>query len=283
MEINENRIGVMFMLKRWQQPTLVLILSIISILGIAPYLFMLLTAFKTNAQFNQSYFSLPSSLYFGNFINSWKQIMPYFINTVYIAVISIAGVLVIATITSYVLARYNFKAKNIIYTSVVILLAVPYITSLVPLFVLINQLGLINTRLGLIIPFIATGQVMAIFLMKTFFENLPQELFESATLDGANGARLFWSIGLPLSKPIILTVMMLTLINVWNDYIWPSVTVSEDSMRTITVGLAFFQGQNMTDWGLLFAGYTIASIPLVLVFIFSMRYFVSGLTGGMSK
>jgi ABC-type glycerol-3-phosphate transport system permease component len=271
------------MLRRLQQPLLVLVLSIVSLLGIGPYLFMFLTAFKTNEQFYQSYFSIPSTLYLGNFISSWEQIMPYFINTVYIAAVSIIGVLVLATVSAYVLARYHFKAKNIIYISVVILLAVPYITSLVPLFILINDLGLINTRMGLIIPYIATGQVMAIFLMKTFFENLPQELFDSATLDGANGVRLFWSIGMPLSKPIILTVMMLTLINVWNDYIWPSVTVSENSMRTITVGLAFFQGQYMTDWGLLFAGYTIASIPLVLVFIVSMRYFVSGLTGGMSK
>lgn len=266
-----------------RQGSIVGVLLLIGLVGIAPYIFMFITAFKTNAQFMHSYWNIPWPLNFSNYRAAWNQISGYFLNSVIVAVVSIIGVLLFSSITSFVLSRYRFPGKTFVYWMVVALLAVPGITSMVPLFVLIKNLHLIDTRLSLILPYIAGGQVMGIFLIRGFFDHLPSEIFEAATIDGASGYRLFWNMTIPLSKPIITTVAMITLINIWNDYVWPSLTISDNSLRTITIGLAFFQGQFITQWGELFAGYVIASIPLLVLFVFGMRYFVSGLTGGVVK
>ena len=266
-----------------RQVVLVIVLFAIAFIGLGPYIFMFITAFKTNEQFYHSYWNIPWPLSLNNYGLAWHQISGYFMNSVIVAAVSIFGVLLFSTISSFVMARYNFPAKTMIYWMVIALLAVPGVTTLIPLFILIKNLGLVDTRWSLILPYIAGGQVMGIFLMRTFFENLPTEIFEAATIDGATGFVMFRSLTLPLSKPIIMTVAMIQLINVWNDYVWPSVTISSNALRTITIGLAFFQGQFITQWGQLFAGYVIASIPLLALFIFGMRYFVSGLTGGVVK
>ncbi|MFD1676837.1 carbohydrate ABC transporter permease [Alicyclobacillus fodiniaquatilis] len=269
--------------RRIRQSILITVLSLIALVGIAPYLFMLLTSFKNNAEYYKSYFAIPKPFHWENYLLAWRQISDYFLNSLIVAVASIIGVLVLGAISSFVMARYEFPAKRFLYWMIIALMSVPGITTLIPLFILIKNMGLIDHRLSLILPYIATGQIMSIFLMRTFFENLPEEVFEAATIDGANGFRLFWNLAIPLSKPIISTIAMISFLGVWNDYVWPSVVIASNQLRTITIGLAFFQGEFLTEWGQLFAGYVIASIPLLIVFAFGMRYFVSGLTGGVVK
>ncbi len=265
------------------QSVLVAGLTFITLLGIGPYLFMLLSSFKNNHQYYQSYLALPNPVHWGNYVLAWHHIDGYFMNSLIVAASSIAGVLILGSITSFVMARYDFPAKQLLYWIVIALMSVPSIATLVPLFILIKDFGLINSRLALILPYVAGGQILAIFLMRTFFQNLPNEVFEAATIDGASGFHAFWNIAVPLSMPIISTIAMITFLNAWNDYVWPSVVISSNSLRTITIGLAFFQGEFLTMWGPLFAGYVIASIPLLIIFAFGMRYFVSGLTGGLVK
>ncbi len=116
--------------------------------------------------------------------------------------------------------------------------------------------------------------------MRNFFESLPEELFDTAKMGEANSLQVYWSVVLPLSRPILGTVAMLNLIEIWNDYVWPNVVLNNNNLKTISVGLAFFQGQFVIQWGYLFAGYVIRSLSLLLLFILLMRYFVSGLTAG---
>ncbi|MHB1630147.1 MAG: carbohydrate ABC transporter permease [Bacilli bacterium] len=270
-------------IRRMQQAGLVAALSLIAMIALFPFIFMLVSSFKTNAQFYQNIWSIPRRLDFANYVGAWHQIQGYFLNSVYVAVISIIGVLLFASMAAFVLARYDFPAKSLIYGTMIGLLFVPGIATLIPLFILVKNLGLLNSLWALILPYWAGNQVMAIFLMRTFFENLPGEIFEAAKIDGANGVRMYWNLTIPLSRPIITTVAMVSLIGIWNDYIWPSVVISDNSLRTITIGLAFFEGEFITQWGQLFAGYVIASIPMLLMFVFGMRYFVSGIAGGVVK
>ena len=256
------------------------LLTLLVLLGLFPYIFMLLVSLKDNIQFFHQYWLPTVPFHLENYTAAWSQISRYILNSLLVAAASILGVLLFSSVAAFVFARYRFPGRNLLFVMVVSLLMIPPIASLIPLFLLIKNMDLLNTRWGLILPYIANGMILGTFLMRTFFEQVPDEIFEAARMDGASGFGLYWRIMLPLSGPILVTVTMVTLINVWNDYFWPLVTISDDSLRTVSIGLAFFQGQNITQWGPLFAGYTIASLPLLIVFLFASRYFVAGLTAG---
>lgn len=257
------------------------VLSLMVFVSLFPFLFMFVTSFKTNQQFFTSYWAPAFPLHFGNYSTAWHQVQPYFVTTVAVAAMSIGGILVLATTAAFVFARYRFFGRNVLFGLIACLLMVPGISSLIPLFVLCRQLGILNSRIVLVIPQVAGGTVLATILIKTFVESIPQELFDSARVDGAGGPRMFRHIMLPLSLPVIGTVALVTVIGVWNDFFWPLLTVTDDNLRTISVGLSFFQGQNITNWGPLFAGYTLASIPLLLLFTFLSKYFLAGIQGGV--
>ena len=165
------------------------------------------------------------------------------------------------------------------------LLMIPGILTLVPAFLLVKRLGLMNTYGALILPYIAGGQIFAIFVMRSFFASLPEELFESARIDGANTFRLYSSICLPLSKPILVTIAIMNILGTWNDYIWPLVTIPDGKRWTISVGIVSFGSQYLgtESWGPMYAGYVLASLPLIILFVFTMRYFIAGLTSGAIK
>jgi raffinose/stachyose/melibiose transport system permease protein len=153
----------------------------------------------------------------------------------------------------------------------------------VPAFVWIKNLGLINSHWGLILPSIAGQQVFAIFITRGFMASLPEELFEAARVDGATMFQLYWRIALPLSRPIVTVVVITSLLATWNDFVWPLIVIGSDHLRTIPVGLAFFQTQYQTSYGPQMAGYFISSLPLLLIFLFTSKEFVQGLTAGAVK
>jgi len=160
---------------------------------------------------------------------------------------------------------------------------VPSVLTLVLAFVGLKQLSLFNAYGVLIFSYIAGGQVFTIYLLRSFFTTLPNKPFDSAYVDGANIFQVYWHIALPLTKPMLSVVAILNTLHIWNDYIWPLVTLQDDAMRTITIGLRYFQGQYHTNYGPLFAGYILASLPLLILFLIAMRPFVSGLTSGAIK
>jgi len=160
---------------------------------------------------------------------------------------------------------------------------VPYILTLVPSYILVRNLGLLNTRWVLILPYIATGQAFAVLVLRTFFVSLPNSLFEAAVIDGASGFQLYCKVALPLSKPILATIAIKDILWIWNDFLWPLITIKEDSLRVITSGIYKFSGDYVTNYGFMFSGYTIVSIPMFILFIFTARHFVRGFSAGAMK
>ncbi|NOZ27518.1 MAG: carbohydrate ABC transporter permease [Chloroflexi bacterium] len=155
--------------------------------------------------------------------------------------------------------------------------------TLAPRFILVRNLGLLNHPLALILPWIAGGQVLSTWLMRTYFQSIPAELFEAARIDGASDLHVFRLVAVPLARPMLATIAISTLIGTWNDLIWPLVTISDRRWMPLAQGLVQFSSSFETEWGPLFAGYVIASLPLLVVFIFTARYFVAGLTSGAIK
>ncbi|WP_205835078.1 carbohydrate ABC transporter permease [Microbacterium salsuginis] len=267
--------------RRRMQIGINLALSAIVFVAFFPYIFMLLTSFKSKEQFAEQYWLPAWPLNLENYAKAFEQVAPYLLMTFLVAAVSVVGILFLSLLSGYVLARFTFPGRQFFFLMVVALLMVPSIAALIPRFVLARDLGMLNTFPVLVIPYIAAGVVLGTILMKTFIEGIPQELFDAARMDGAGQGRLFFSIMLPLSLPVVGTVALINLIAVWNDFFWPLLTITQNSLKTISVGLLFFQGQSGTDFGAMFAGYMLASLPLLILFTFFSKYFLAGIQGGL--
>lgn len=257
------------------------LLSFFIFLGLFPFLFMLIGSFKNNAQLYKSYWVPTLPLHFANYASAWSQTSRYLMVTLIVAVATVAGVIVFSSSSAYIFARYRFLGRNVLFGLIAVLLMVPQVATIIPLFILVHNLGLLNTYWVLIVPFVASGIPFGVVLMRTFIQQLPDELFDAARVDGASGLRAYRHIVVPLTLPIMGTVAIFTAGGVWDNYFWPSLTITSDNLRTLPVGLAYFSGNQGTEWGPLFAGYTIASVPLVVLFMLSSRYFLAGLQGGV--
>lgn len=268
---------------RLQQGAIYTVLVILALLVLYPFYFMVQTSFKDNGQFNQQYWFPALPFHFDNYGQVAPIIANYMLNSVIVTAASTAAVLVVATLAAYAFARMDFPGRTPLFYSIIALLAIPPILTLVPMFTLVRDVGIINTLWGLIVPYIATGEALAIFVLRTFFAGLPQELFEAATIDGASAIQAFVRVALPLVRPALATVAIIQLLAVWNDYVWPFLVVTDDSVKMLTVGLVGLHGRYNTPWGELMAGYTLASVPVLVLFFFGVRQFVTGLTSGALK
>lgn len=215
-----------------------------------------------------------------SFTNIWK----YILNTVIVAAAGTTGAMIIASISAYTFARMNFYGKNFLYMMTISLMMIPGILTLVPSFMIYKGIFGLNNLFILIAPLIVGGPIFGVFLLRAFFEGLPESIFESARIDGANEFKVYKSICLPMSMPILGTLAIMQIVGVWNDYMWPIITIQSDSLLTISAGLVQrFSNQISTNYPLTFSAYLLASLPLILLFTFSSKYYIEGLTSSGLK
>ena len=258
-------------------------LIVFGIITFLPLVVIVNSSFKNNTQFYQSFWGPAMPLNFVNYSIAFGRIYRPILNSIFYSTATILFVAILASITGFVFARYKFPGKQILFFIFISLLMVPGVLTLAPRFVLVRDLGILNQPLALIIPWTSTGLVISTWLMRSYFESLPQALFDAATVDGAGDRQVFTLIALPLARPMLATVAITSLISTWNDLIWPLVTITNRDLMPLAQGLVQFSSSFETEWGPLFAGYVIASIPLLIVFMFALRQFVSGLTVGAIK
>lgn len=268
----------------WGQSLIVLSLLFLLALTLVPIAIMIIFSLKDNGQIYGRFWALPNPVRWRNYADGFFVMWGYIANTLYASIFSTTLVVLLASLSGYVFARHTFPFKETIYLVILALLMIPGVLTLIPAFVLVRQLGLVDTHWVLILPWTAGGQVFGILLCRSFFASLPQELFDAARIDGASEFGLYRLIALPLSWPILVTLAIMHLVSTYNDFIWPLVTISSPSKQVVSVGLTQFTSQfGVTDWGPRMAAYTIATIPLVILFVFGMRYYIRGLTSGAIK
>ncbi|MFV0503395.1 MAG: carbohydrate ABC transporter permease [Lachnospirales bacterium] len=262
-----------------------LCLFILGFLTFYPLIFTILTSFKDNEQFFKSFWGFPNPLVLGNYRNAFQSLLPYIFNSFYIAAVSILLILVSTSLSAYAFARLTFPFKEKIFAAILALMMIPGMLQLIPRFQLLISYGLLNTYSGIIIGYVASAQTMAIFIIRSFLDSQPEELYEAARIDGATEVRTFTNIALPLLKPVLGTVAIINLLTIWNDYLWPLVVTSDENLFTMALGLLKYTSSfgNTTLYGPMFAGYVVASLPLVILFLFFMDYFMEGLTAGAVK
>jgi len=261
------------------------VLVLLGVFTFYPLIFTLFTSFKDNSQFYSTFWGPAFPLHWSNYLDAWRQLYPVLINTVFVGIVSAFGVVFLASLSAYVFARHRFPGSTVIFYAIIALLMIPGVLTLIPLFLLVKNLGLLNTYWVLILPYIAGGQAFAIFVLRSFIASQPEEIFESARIDGAGEFTIYQRIALPMAKPILGTLAILALLGTWNDYIWPSVTLRNPDLWTISLKLVSFSSQwaSLQQYGPMFAGYVIASIPLLILFMFTMRLFIEGLASGAIK
>jgi ABC-type glycerol-3-phosphate transport system permease component len=267
-----------------RQGALITVLAVILALSFLTIALMIFLSLKDNGQIYGRFWSLPNPARWENYRNGWLQMRRYIFNTLVYSLASVVGVVFLSSLSGYVFARHKFPGKEVIYVMVLALLMVPGILTLIPAFVLVKQLGLYNTPWALILPWTAGGQIFGILLCRSFFATIPQDLFDAAKVDGASEIEQYWRIAMPLSWPILVTLSIMHMVGSYNDFIWPLLTISDQKIQVVTVGLTNFTTEfGAISWGTQMAAYAVASLPLVVIFAFGMKYYVRGLTSGAVK
>lgn len=261
-------------------------LTVGALVMVTPFLYMLSTSFKGQAyvltvppQF------VPDPATLANYEQAWtsQDFGRYFVNSVLVASVSTVLSVLFSSMMAYAFARFSFPGRELIFRVLLIGLMVPAMMLIIPQFVLARQLGLIDTLPGLIVFYVAGTLSLNTFLLRGFFESIPVELDQAMEVDGANAWARYHRLALPLAKPALATATIFTFLACWDEFAWALTIISSPERRTLPLAIQLFQGQNATQWGLVFAASVIAVIPVVVVFLVFQRYFVQGLTAGAVK
>ncbi len=225
---------------------------------------------------------IPSPLNFGNYIKAWVTggFGIYLLNSVFYTVTVVAGIVLVASLAAFAFSRLKFPGKNFFFYMFVAAMMIPLPGSFVPLVVLVNKLGLANTRIGYIFCMINVGLSMSIFLLKTFFDKMPSDFEDAARIDGCSKIGIWWHVGLPLIRPALGVVIVFNSLNVWNEYLLAQLLLNEKSLMPLQVGLMKFQGAYSVDYPVLMAGLTIAAIPIILVYLVMQKHIMKGFSYG---
>ncbi|MCI0512740.1 carbohydrate ABC transporter permease [candidate division KSB1 bacterium] len=260
-----------------------LILGMLLLLTFYPFLFMLISATKSIPQFYQNFWGISYPLHWENYVEAWETISRHIGNSILVSGVTLIGVLTLGSITAYIFARFDFFGKQVLFYALLALLMVPGILTLIPAFMVVKQLHLLDRYWVLILPYLSGGQVFAIFLLRAFFESVPRDLFDAATIDGASEFRILRHVVIPLSRPILGTVAIMNLLGTWNEFIWPYVTLQSPEKFVLPLSLLSFASLYGVKYGTMFASYTLAALPLLLLFVFTTRTFIKGISSGAVK
>lgn len=265
------------------------ILIVLALLALFPIGFLLINSVKTELEYSHDPLSFPETFQWHQYAKAYDLVIRPIFNSSVIVTVSVLGIVTFAAMSAYAFTFLDFPLRRVLFTLVFVLLLIPGVLTLIPLYLQIKRLdffGLSNSWGGLILPYIAAGQAFSIFVLKTFFGGVSRDLIDAARVDGASEWHIFSKIVVPLSFPVLASVVVVNVVPLWNDYLLPSLLLSE-KYRTLTMALVSLQGNAQThsssQFGTLMAAYVLACIPLAIVFAFLMRYYVQGLTSGALK
>ncbi|KQQ35287.1 thiamine ABC transporter ATP-binding protein [Rhizobium sp. Leaf306] len=260
-------------------------LSLVAAIVLVPLVTTALGGFKTLGDLRLNPFGLPSEWVWSNYVDIlfgeryWRQMM----NSLIIACVTVFLTLVVSSMAAFCFAHIRFFGSNQLLNYFLIGLMFPAATAILPLFIRIRDLGLLDSYWGVILPQVAFGLGMSILLFRNYFRNLPEELFQAAFVDGCGYIRFFWYISLPLSRPIVATVGIVTFVSSWNSYILPLIMLNTESKYPWPLGIMVYRGEFGTDWQLVLAFITLTILPTIIVFFLAQKHIIAGLTAGAVK
>jgi N-acetylglucosamine transport system permease protein len=273
--------------KLWIQVPAYLILGLWAFFTIFVLGWVLVSSLKSNQEIFSRVFYLPNVWQFNNYVKAWNaaKFALYFKNSLLVTFVSVIGILVVSSPAAYILSRFEFKGRNFLSMGFIAGMGIPVSLVLIPLYVMMNKLGLVNTLTGLAIVYVSLSIPFTVYILTGFFSSLPKELEEAAVIDGCSDFKVFWYIMLPLASPGLITAAIFNGIGLWNEYQLVLVFVGDGAKRTLALGLYSLQSamQYTGDWVGLFAGVSIVMIPTIVLFVFLSEKMISGITMGANK
>jgi len=260
---------------------LFLIMAGVAVVMLYPFFYMVDNSFKTQAQYEgaKSGFSLSS----WHLLFSSEPILRELLNSLIVSAGAVFCVVIISTAAGFALAKIRFRFRTVVFLAIVSCMFVPLPSIIIPEFINVAKLGLLQTYWGAIIVYAALGLPFSIFLMTTYFRGIPDELIEAASVDGVPFTKMWWSLGVPLARPAIFTVAVLQFIQIWNDLLVGLLLLENTDDRTVTVGLALLSSGRVASVPVLMAGAVMSVLPPIVVYILFQKYLVRGITMGMGK
>ncbi len=279
----QDRKGILGTLGRDGLLQIILIAN--TIIMLAPIVIMVFSAFKTTPQIFQSPFGIPDFTQVSNFVKIWTQtnFLRYLLNSIWVSLASTVLGVAVAVPAAYAFSRFSFPGKNALFFSVLVRNMFPLVVFLIPLFILMRNLRLVDTHLSLIVTYLTFGLPLSIWLLKGFYDNIPPQLEQAARIDGATRFQAFWKIVMPLSSPGIIATAIYAFIQAWNEYVYALTFLNSDRLLTLPVGLQRFFAEYSTNWPGLMAASFIMSVPVVVLFLVLQKHFVRALTEGAVK
>jgi raffinose/stachyose/melibiose transport system permease protein len=255
-----------------------------TVVSLYPLIWLLLNSLKSSNEMFADSWALPADWRWRNYASAWDVgLYHYLVNSIIVTAIAVTMVVLLSSLAAYALVCLRFRGKNLIYTVILGGAILPPEVSLFPLFKILTSFGVYNTYWALILPDVAFGLPFATFLIRAYMVKIPHELEEAAKMDGAGPLRSYWSVYLPLSRPILASVALIEAMRIWNEFIFALTFIESDSIKTITIGVLNFADALRTDWAVLMAGLVISVIPIIATFLILQRQFIGGLTQGAVK
>ena len=263
------------------------ILIVLALLALFPMYFSLVNSFKDPQQFAQNLLNVPGRLHPENYALAWSALALPMLNSVVVTVASVLLTLALGALAAYAFAQTDFPGRHVLFALTFALLLIPGFLTLIPLYLQIKALPLPSPYLAVILPTVAGGLAFCILVLRTAFEGLPRDVLEAAHIDGAGHFQTLLRVVVPMTVPVLITVAIIQLVPIWNDYLLPSL-VLDDAHRTLPMALISFQGRGASstgapNYGALMASYVLSALPLLALFSFLMRSYIQGLTSGAVK
>ncbi len=271
--------------RRLRSAPFYLVLGLATAITLVPIIWVFASALKSNKEIRENALALPQEWRFQNYVDAWfgASFDQYFFNSVVISVASVLLVLLLSSLAAYSFAKMRFRGNQLIFFVFLVGMAFPLSAKLGPLLSLMFKLDLANSRVGLILVYVAGSLPFSILMLRAFFAGFPQELEDSAALDGCSRFQFYLRILLPLSKPSLMALGIFVFMNTWNEFFQALLLINEDSKRTLPLGLTAFQDEYFTDFALSFAGINITALPVIVVYIIFQRNLIEGITVGSMK
>lgn len=256
------------------------------LISVYPLLWVIIQSLKTETEFLQSIWTFPSKLNFENYRTAWNQagMSKYFTNSVVVTVVTTIVNLVFVTCAGYAFAKLKFPGKSFFYYLIIFNLLIPTAIILLPMFTIINKIHLVNTLPALVFPYFQGFAPLGLIICRSYFDDLPDELMEAGRLDGCGNLQVFVKIMLPLSKPIVATMAILSSMQVWNEYLWALTSITDQTKYTLSVGIALYNKKTETvGYTPVFAALSISALVIVIIYLLLQKNFVKSIAAGAVK
>lgn len=257
---------------------------LLGLLWLSPFYLMIVNSLKTKREIFSDVIRLPEEFTFDNYIEAFEELdfIQTFFNSVIITVTSVLIIIIFSSMAAYALSRNKSKISTLLFMVFVAAMLIPFQSVMIPLITVFGQVEMLN-RVGLIFMYLGFGSSLSIFLYHGTLNGISKSLDEAATIDGCSKFQVFWHIIFPILKPITVTVAILNIIYIWNDYLLPSLVINQEGLQTIPLKMFFFFGEYTKQWHLALAGLTIAIIPVIIVYFFAQREIIKGISEGAVK